>query len=73
MIICGGFNWLLPHLHPFFGVESLLIIFSAVSFIGVWFAQRLPDDEVLGTRIPLANIHTDYDWPIIVRAFDPNL
>ena len=71
MIICGGFNWLLPHIHPFFTVESLLIIFSAVSFVGVWFAQRLPDDEVLGTRIPLANIHTDYDWPIIVRALIP--
>ena len=71
MIICGGFNWLLPHIHPFFSVESLLVIFSAVSFAGVWFAQRLPDDEVLGTRIPLANIHTDYDWPIIVRALIP--
>jgi hypothetical protein len=71
MIVCGGFNWLLPHLHPFFSVECLLIIFSAIAFIGIFFARMLPDTEVLGTRIPLSNVHSDYDWPIIVRALIP--
>ncbi|MCW3127866.1 MAG: hypothetical protein JWO03_3524 [Bacteroidetes bacterium] len=71
MIVCGGFNWLLPHLHPFFSVECLLIIFSALALVGVFFAYKLPDREVLGTKIPLANVHSDYDWSVIVRALIP--
>lgn len=71
MIICGAFNWLLPHLHPFFSVECLLVLFSLVAFVGVFYARRLPDQEVPGTCIPLANVHTDYDWPLIVRALLP--
>jgi hypothetical protein len=71
MIICGGFNWLLPHLHPFFQVESLLVIFSVISLVGIFFARRLPEREVLGTAIPIAHIHTDYDWQLIMRALIP--
>jgi hypothetical protein len=71
MIVCGLFNWLLPKFGPFFNVESLLIMFSAIAFIGVYFARLLPEEEVLGSKIPLANVHTDYDWPIIVRALLP--
>jgi hypothetical protein len=71
MIVCGAFNWLLPTINPVFSVESLLVIFTCIAFIGIYFARALPDEEVLGTRIPLANIHTDYDWHIIVRALIP--
>ena len=71
MIICGAFNWLLPRVHPFFTVESLLVMFSAIGVIGVYFARALPEEEVLGSKIPLANVHTDYDWQIIVRALLP--
>ena len=71
MIVCGGFNWLLPHLHPFFGVEAMLLIFTVISFGGIVFARLLPNDEVLGTVVPLANLHTDYDWHLIIRALIP--
>lgn len=71
MIVCGGFNWLLPHLHPFFSVECLLIIFSAIALVGIIFARMLPENEVLGSKIPLANVHTDYEWTLIVRALMP--
>jgi hypothetical protein len=71
MIICGAFNWLLPLVNPFFNVENLLIIFSAIALIGIYYARKLPDEEVLSTKIPLANFHTDYDWPIITRALLP--
>lgn len=71
MIICGGFNWLLPHIHPFFTVESLLIIFSLLALLGIVYARKLPEQEKLGTVIPIANIHTDYDWGIIFRALVP--
>jgi hypothetical protein len=71
MIICGAFNWLLPRLNPFFTVESLLVMFSLVAFVGIYFARSLPDEEVLGSKIPLGNIHTDYEWPLIFRALIP--
>lgn len=71
MIVCGAFNWLLPHLHSFFSVECLLILFSGIAFIGVFFARMLPDKEIPGTRVPFANVHTDYEWPLIARALLP--
>ena len=71
MIVCGAFNWLLPRINPFFNVESLLVIFSGIALIGVYFARSLPDEEVLGSKIPFANVHTDYDWPLIFRALLP--
>jgi predicted MFS family arabinose efflux permease len=52
-------------------VESLLVIFSAVAMIGIYFARSLPDEEVLGSKIPLANVHSDYDWQLIFRALLP--
>lgn len=71
VIICGGLNWLLPKLSPFFSVENLLILFSAIALAGVFFARSLPDEEVLGTRIPFSNVHADYDWSIIIKALVP--
>ena len=71
MIICGIFNWVLPKLHPFFTVESLLIIVSVLALGGIYFARQLPDQEKLGAKVPLASIHSDYDWPIITRALVP--
>ncbi len=71
MIICGAFNWLLPRFHSFFNVESLLVMFSGIALVGIFFARSLPDAEVLGSKIPLANVHTDYDWQIIMRALIP--
>ena len=71
MIVCGAFNWLMPRVNPFFNVESLLVIFSAVAMIGIYFARSLPDEEVLGSKIPLSNVHSDYEWPLIFRALLP--
>ena len=71
MIVCGAFNWLMPRTTPFFNVESLLLMFSGIALIGVYFARSLPDEEILGSKIPFANVHTDYDWPLIFRALLP--
>jgi hypothetical protein len=71
MIVCGAFNWLLPRVNPFFDVESLLVIFSTIAMIGIYFARSLPEEEVLGSKIPLSNVHSDYEWPLIFRALLP--
>ena len=73
IIVCGSFNWLLPHFHKGFNVEVLLIIASLIALSGIYFARKLPYSEALGTRVALANIHTDYDWPIIIKALIPDI
>lgn len=71
MIVCGLLNWLLPKVNTFFGVEQLLVLFSVLAVAGVYFSRKLPEEEVLGTKVPLANIHSDYHWPLITRALIP--
>lgn len=70
-IVVGTFSFLLPQIHPFFDTEVLLIIYSLIGFGGAWFIYKLPDAENTGTRIPLGNIHSDYDWNLIVQATVP--
>ncbi len=70
-IFVGILSYVLPQLHGFFSTEVLLIFYSALGLAGVYFVNRLPDKENLGTRVPFGNIHTDYDWSLIVRAVVP--
>lgn len=70
-IVVGLFSYLLPQIHAFFDTETLLVIYSALGFGAVWYIQKLPTHENLGTKIPIANIHADYDWHLIVRAVIP--
>lgn len=70
-IIVGITGFLLPMLHPLFTTEVMLIMFSVIGFAGVWFIHKLPDDEVRGNKVPIANIHADYDWNRIVQATIP--
>ena len=58
-------------LNKFFTTETLLVIYSALGFFGIYFIRKLPDEENLGTRIPLTNLHTDYDWNLILQAVVP--
>jgi hypothetical protein len=71
VMICGGCNWLLPRLDMGFDVERLLVLFSVLGLIGVYFAYLLPSRERLSERVPIQSIHNDYDWGIIVRALVP--
>jgi len=71
IIIVGLFSYLLPLINKFFSTEILLIIYSIIGFTGVYFARKLPDEENVGTKIPLINLHTDYDWALIFQAAIP--
>ncbi|MFN8287776.1 MAG: MFS transporter [Chitinophagales bacterium] len=70
-IFVGVLSYLLPQIHHFFSTETLLIFYSAMGLCGIYFIKRLPKNENLGTRVPLGNIHTDYDWTLILRAVVP--
>ncbi|MDB5283120.1 MAG: hypothetical protein JWO06_2195 [Bacteroidota bacterium] len=71
IIIAGLFSYLLPLVSRFFNTEVMLIIYSTLGFLGVYFARLLPDEENVGTSIPLANLHSDYDWNLILHAVVP--
>ena len=71
IIIVGIFSFVLPMLSKLFSTEILLIIYSALGFTGAYFARLLPKEENLGTKIPFSNLHSDYDWPIIIQAIIP--
>lgn len=71
-IFVGILGFFLPFVSSFFTTEVLLIFYSSLGLLGIYFVQQLPSTENLGTRIPIANIHTDYDWPVIVQAVVPS-
>lgn len=71
IIVVGIFNYLLPMLHPFFTNQNLLIIYSAIGLSGIYFITKLPNTEKLSTRVPFGNIHTDYNWDLILKAVVP--
>ena len=71
IIVVGLFSYILPLIHPVFSTEMLLIIYSVFGFTGVYFARKLPEEENVGTRIPLINLHSDYDWGLIFQAAIP--
>lgn len=71
IIVVGLFSFLLPQIHKFFSTEALLVIYSSMGFAGVYFALLLPEKENLGSKIPLANLHSDYDWDLILQATIP--
>lgn len=71
-IFVGMLGFFLPFISSFFTTEVLLIFYSGIGLLGVYFVQQLPKEENLGTRIPLSNIHTDYDWNLILRAVVPS-
>src|ERR1043165_670249 len=70
-IFVGILSFLLPLTNKLFNPEVLLIFYSALGLIGVWFVQKLPAEENLGTRVPLASMHSDYDWDLILHAVVP--
>lgn len=70
-IFVGVCSFGLPLIHTFFNTEVLLIGYSLLAFAGAYFVFKMPDKENLGTRIPWGNIHTDYDWNLIVQATIP--
>jgi hypothetical protein len=71
IIIVGMFSFLLPRFSTFFSTEALLVIYSLLGFTGVYFALKLPAKEKIGSKIPLANLHSDYDWDLILQATIP--
>ncbi|MCX6198993.1 MAG: hypothetical protein NTY88_07195 [Bacteroidetes bacterium] len=71
-IFVGMLGFFLPFISSFFTTEVLLVFYSSLGFLGIYFVQQLPSQENLGTRIPIANIHSDYDWSIILQAVVPS-
>lgn len=71
-IFVGILGFFLPLISSFFTTEVLLIFYSGIGLLGIYFVQQLPKQENLGTRIPITNIHTDYDWNLILRAVVPS-
>lgn len=70
-IIAGVISYLLPLANGFFTNETLLIIYSVLGLSGIYFVKKLPDEEQLGSKIPFANLHLDYDWRLILQAVVP--
>lgn len=70
-ILTGITSFVLPRLHPAFDTEVQLILYSLLGFAGIYFIYLLPENENIGTRVPLQNIHSDYDWSVILQAVVP--
>jgi hypothetical protein len=71
-IVVGVFSYLLPlAAHSFFSNEVLLIIYSVIGLGGIYFIYKLPKQENLGSKVAILNVHTDYDWKLIMRAVVP--
>ena len=70
-ILVGVLGFCLPLLSSYFTTEVLLIFYSLLGLLGVYFIKKLPNTENLGTKIPITNIHSDYDWALIVQAVIP--
>lgn len=70
-IIVGAVSFALPLVSSFFTSEVLLVIYSTVGLLGGWFVYKLPRQENLGTKIPIRNVHSDYDWKLILQAVIP--
>lgn len=70
-ILVGVLSFLLPLVSSFFSIEKLLIFYSLMAFAGVYFVRKLPKNENVGTKIPVANLHSDYDWNLIAEAAIP--
>lgn len=70
-IIVGLFSFALPLVSNVFNPEILLVIYSTIGLAGIWFVKQLPDNENLGTKVPLAGFHSDYDWKLILQAVVP--
>ncbi len=70
-IFVGLLSFVFPLLSKFFSTEALLIFYSVIGLGGIYFIKKLPDKENLGTRIPFSNIHSDYDWNLILQAIIP--
>lgn len=71
MIFTGLFSFILPLVSHIFSTELQLIIYSTLGFTGVFFVRKLPEAENTGSRIPIGNLHTDYDWNLIAQAAIP--
>lgn len=70
-IFVGVLGFCLPLISSFFNTEVLLIFYSALGLCGIYFIKQLPEQENLGTKIPLTSVHSDYDWGLITKATIP--
>jgi hypothetical protein len=70
-IVVGVFSFTLPLISNFFNTEVLLITYSLLGLLGIYYVRQLPNEENLGTRIPITSVHSDYDWHLILKAVVP--
>ena len=70
-IVVGVFSFVLPLISKVFNTEVLLVLYSTIGFWGIYYIRQLPDEENLGTRVPITSVHSDYDWQLILKAVVP--
>lgn len=70
-IVVGVFSFVLPLISKVFNTEALLILYSSLGLLGIYYIRQLPDKENLGTRVPITSVHSDYDWQLILKAVVP--
>lgn len=70
-IVVGVFSFVLPLISRVFNTEVLLVLYSTIGLLGIYYIRQLPDEENLGTRVPITSVHSDYDWQLILKAVVP--
>ncbi|MCS6819861.1 MAG: hypothetical protein NZ522_07895, partial [Chitinophagales bacterium] len=71
IILTGSLSFALPHITSFFNTERLLILFCLSAFAGIYFIQKLPDEENISKAVPVNGIYNGYDWNLIFEAAIP--
>lgn len=72
--ICGLLSYFLVLFMPhFFNDKMLLIFFTLIGGISVYFVNKIEVKERLSDKTKLLNISSDYDWRLIFQVTFPTL
>lgn len=72
--LCGFLSYFLALLAPkLFNDRNILILFSILGFISIWYVAKIDLKENVSATTQLKNISSDYDWKLIFRVTFPTL
>ncbi len=72
--LCGLFSYFLALFAPqLFNDRNILILFSLIGFISIWYVAKIDLKENVSAATQLKNISSDYDWKLIFRVTFPTL
>ncbi len=70
----GILNFVLHFINPdLFTEKRVLQIIAAVSILSLYFISRIDFPEKLSNKIPITQIHRDYDWHLVLKAVIPTM